>query len=205
MLSQLDNIIFPDRCDVLEIVPSQRYLYPIFKNASSSLMNSGFRVIDQSELNTIQNIEVLVRNPYERFLSGVQTYLDKLDPKLDYNTALHFIEHHLFLNRHFVPQFHWLVNLQRFTNATITIRPLHFVETLTDVKINTSVPDPVLDEYFADNNKVNFYLQVDKVLVNNLLGKTVSFTDIVDTIKSEYPEVYKEVIQRSKDLCTVLG
>jgi hypothetical protein len=38
MLSQLDHIIYPDRCEVYEIVPSQRYFYPIFKNGSSSIM-----------------------------------------------------------------------------------------------------------------------------------------------------------------------
>lgn len=204
MLSQLDNIIFPDRCDVLEIVPSQRYIYPIFKNASSSLMNSGFRLVDQDELQGINEIEVLVRNPFDRFISGVQTYLDTLDPKLHRTTALHFVENHLFLNRHFCPQFHWLVNLRRHTRANITIKPLHYVSTITSEVRNQSEPDPMLAEYFENNDKVHFYLEIDKVLVNNLLGQTVSFEEIVSTIKSEYPLVYKEVIQRSIDLCGVL-
>jgi hypothetical protein len=62
----------------------------------------------------------------------------------------------------------------------------------------------MLAEYFENNDKVHFYLEIDKVLVNNLLGQTVSFEEIVSTIKSEYPLVYKEVIQRSIDLCGVL-
>ena len=37
MLSPLDRIIFPDRCEVIEVIPSQRYVYPIFKNGRSSL------------------------------------------------------------------------------------------------------------------------------------------------------------------------
>ena len=37
MLSHLDRIIFPDRCEVIEVIPSQRYVYPIFKNGRSSL------------------------------------------------------------------------------------------------------------------------------------------------------------------------
>jgi hypothetical protein len=204
MLSQLDNIIFPDRCDVLEIVPSQRYIYPIFKNASSSLYSSGFRTVDMVELADIKNIEVLVRNPFERFISGVQTYIDNLDPNLDRTTVLHFIENNLFLNRHFCPQFHWLVNLKRFTDADITIKPLHYVGTITTEHKNVSTVDTDLVEYFENNDKVYFYLEVDKVLINNLLGKTVSFKDIVGTIKTEYPSVYQEVIQRSIDLCNVL-
>lgn len=204
MLSQLDNIIFPDRCDVLEIVPSQRYIYPIFKNASSTLYNAGFRCVDHSELADIKNIEVLVRNPFERFISGVQTYIDKLDPDLDRDTVLYFIENNLFLNRHFCPQFHWLVNLRRFTDAQLNIKPLHYVGTITTDHQNSSDPDPEIVKYFENNDKVHFYLELDKVLINNLLGKTVSFADIVQTIKEEYPVVYQEIIQRSKNLCAVL-
>jgi len=204
MLSQLDNIIFPDRCEVLEIVPSQKYIYPIFKNASSSLMNSGFSIVDQDNLIEIKTIEVLVRNPFERFISGVQTYLDKLDPELDRKTALYYIENHLFLNRHFAPQFYWLVNLRRYSHAALSIKPLHYVETITNEARNKSIVDDELVEYFENNDKVLFYLDVDKVLVNNLLGKTVEFTDIVDTIKQEFPEVHREVIQRSINLCNVL-
>jgi hypothetical protein len=204
MLSQLDNIIFPDRCEVLEIVPSQKYIYPIFKNASSSLMNSGFSIVDQDNLIEIKTIEVLVRNPFERFISGVQTYLDKLDPALDRKTALYYIENHLFLNRHFAPQFYWLVNLRRYSHAALSIKPLHYVETITNEARNKSIVDDELVEYFENNDKVLFYLDVDKVLVNNLLGKTVEFTDIVDTIKQEFPEVHREVIQRSINLCNVL-
>jgi len=33
MLSRLDDVIYPNRCEVIEIEPSQRYIYPIFKNA----------------------------------------------------------------------------------------------------------------------------------------------------------------------------
>ena len=86
----------------------------------------------------------------------------------------------------------------------ITIKPLHYVSTITTEVRNQSEPDPTLVEYFENNDKVHFYLEIDKVLINNLLGKTVSFEEIVSTIKSEYPAVYREVIQRSIDLCGVL-
>ena len=200
MLSYIDPIIFPDRCDVLEIVPSQRYVYPIFKNGSSSLSESGYRVLNHSELATITNIEVYVRNPFDRFASGVQTYLDKLDPTLDRHTALHFITEYLFLNRHCCPQFHWLLNLQRYTNASITILPLHQLNDITSVTTNTSIKNNEVIEVLKQNNKIQFYLQIDKVLTEDLLGQTVSFKEIVRTIQTKYPELYTEVIARSLEI-----
>jgi len=202
MLSQLDNIIFPDRCDVLEIVPSQRYVYPIFKNGSSSLYESGFRLMEHNELDTIPVIDIYVRNPYDRFVTGVNTFLQH-NSNLDSATALHFVTNYLFLNRHFCPQFYWLVNLQRFTRAEIRINPIESLSDITRLRVNQS-QDPLLDEALS-TSKLHFYLSIDKVLTEDLLGKTVSFDQIVQTIKHKYPEVHKEVVQRSIDLCNVLA
>ena len=201
MLSQVDNIIFPDRCDVLEIVPSQRYVYPIYKNGSSSLYESGFRLVGHDELPNIDIVDIYVRNPYDRFATGVNTFLQH-NSSLDRATALYFINNYLFLNRHFCPQFHWLVNLQRFTNAKIKINPIDTLSDITALRSNQS-QDPLLDEAL-NTEKLHFYLSIDKVLTEDLLGKTVPFKLIVQTIRHRYPDVYKEVVQRSIDLCNVL-
>ena len=201
MLSQLDNIIFPDRCDVLEIVPSQRYVYPIYKNGSSSLYKSGFRLMDHDELPTIPIVDIYVRNPYDRFVTGVNTFLQH-NENLDRATVLHFISNYLFLNRHFCSQFHWLVNLQRFTNAKIRINSIDSLTDITALTVNQST-DPLIDDTIS-TDKLHFYLSIDKVLTEDLLGKTVPFKMIVQTIQHRYPDVYKEVVQRSIDLCNVL-
>jgi hypothetical protein len=202
MLSQLDNIIFPDRCDVLEIVPSQRYVYPIYKNGSSSLYSSGFRLVNNDELKHIPVIDIYVRNPYDRFVTGVNTFL-KHNSKLDRETALHFVTNYLFLNRHFCPQFYWLVNLQRYTDAKIKINPIESLAEVTSLKYNVT-EDSKLDEILS-TDKLHFYLSIDKVLTEDLLGKTVPFNLILNTIKHRYAEIYNEIIQRSIDVCNVLA
>jgi hypothetical protein len=201
MLSQLDNIIFPDRCEVLEIVPSQRYVYPIYKNGSSSLYNSGFRLLDHDELAGLSVIDIYVRNPYDRFVTGVNTFLQH-NSNLDRTTVLHFVKNYLFVNRHFCPQLHWLVNLQRFTKAKIRINHIDSLSEITTLTKNKS-KDFLLDEYL-NTDKINFYLSVDKVLTEDLIGQTVTFKLIINTIKHRYPEAYQEIIQRSRDLCIVL-
>ena len=200
MLSQLDNIIFPDRCEVLEVAP-QRYVYPIYKNGYSSLSNSGFRVLTMSELSKLDTVEIFVRDPIERFFSGLSTWIEHND-HLDKNTMLFMAGHHLFINRHYSPQFHWLVNLRRFTTAKIKINPIEDLSTITNLRLNENKNKIHYDSSHFSN--VAFYMQLDKVLTENLIGQTVEFTEIVATVRQKYPEAYQEVIQRSINICSVL-
>lgn len=203
MLSYLDPVIFPNRCEVLEIVPSQRYVFPIFKNGSSSLHSTYKQTISQSAIAQLTEIDVFVRNPEERFLSGVQTYINDLaaaDPAIDRYTVLQFINRYMFLNRHFVPQFHWLVNLKRFTDAKVRLLPLSDLSTITTVNANHHTIDADVTK-LLDNPKIQFYLSIDKVLTERLIYQTVDFQTIV---KNVGPEVYKEVIEYSKSICGVL-
>ena len=201
MLSYLDPIIFPDDCEVLEL-PNNRYIYPIYKNGSSSLHQMNLRRVNSFD--NIAVIDVLIREPKQRFLSGVSTYLNNLDDSLDKDTALYFVKNYLFLNRHFCPQFYWLVNLRRFTKSKIRLLPFESINNITNINQNKSPENYTdLDKYFGD--KVEFYLQLDKVLYYDLINQTVSFEQILDSIQSDYFELHKEIIQRSRELCNVLG
>lgn len=200
MLSYLDPIIFPNRCELLEITP-QRFVYPIFKNGSSSLYKSGFRVV--TDLTGIDQVDVFVREPRERFISGVQTFLEHLDPSLDRKTALYFVNEYLFLNRHFCPQFHWLLNLARQKHVKFRLLPFSHIKEITNKNANKSQRDSQLADVFGP--RIDFYLQLDRVLHEDLLGQTVSMGDIVNCVKIKYPEAYQEIIRYSENICDALG
>ena len=202
MLSYLDPILFPDQLEIYRVEPD-RYIYPIYKNGSSSLRASAERVYDYKQIARLQVIEVFVRDPFERYVSGVQTWLQH-NPNFDRATALKFIEQFLFLNSHFSLQFHWLVNLQRFTEAWMYIRPIDELATATDLSWNVLARDQNLVDYFKDNGKLWYYLQLDKILWEDLRGQTVTMRMIVAHIKHKYPALYTEIIQRNLDLCNVL-
>ena len=201
MLSQLDNLIFPDRCDVLEVSP-QRFVYPIFKNGFSSLSSSGFRIIDHEELSNLDTVEIFVRDPIERFFSGLNSYVGQ-NEHLDRDTVITLAVNHLFINRHFAPQFHWLVNLRRFTRAKIKINPINKLSKITNLHLNENKNK--IKHEILQFPKVLFYMQLDKILTEKFLGHTVSFPDIVTAVRTDYPDVYQEVIHRSILLCNVLG
>lgn len=203
MFGSILTELFPNECSVLEIAPN-RYVYPIFKNGSSSLYRSGFKLVDKDHLQHINNIEVFVRNPHERFISGVQTYLSRLDPSLDQTTALYFVEKYFFLNRHFCPQLFWLINLARFTDATLTIRPIQELAQITNLNENQTVKNVELIKRFGSNTKIKFYNEMDEVLTVNLCGQTVDLKSIFNVLKSNYDDLYPEAFQYLKGIVNVV-
>lgn len=203
MLSYLDPMLFPDKILVIELTPN-RYVYPIFKNASSSLFETAHSVLSTDQIKKIGQVEVFVREPFERYVSGVQTYL-RMNPHLERATALSMIDEYLFLNRHFTLQFHWLVNLIRFnSDLWITFRTMEELDSATDLTWNALTRDQTLIKYFNENNKLWFYLQLDKILTEDFIGQTVKFKTILVHIADNYPLLYEETIERSKELCAVL-
>jgi hypothetical protein len=208
MFGRIDKAIFPDSCEVLEIVPQQHYVYPIFKNGSSSLYKSNYRIVTKGELVGLKNVEIFVRDPTERFLSGVQTYITRLieeNPQINRDSVLYFISNNQFLNRHFCPQVYWLINLKRFTDATITIRPLSELSTITTIQENKSFPDLSIKEYFEKDDKIRFYNEIDEVLTINYINQTVTVEEIITTLKNNYNELYNDVFTQIKTVLNVVS
>jgi hypothetical protein len=204
MLDYLGKILFPDDVEVLEIVPQHRYVYPIFKNGSTSLRKSSYLAVSNQELKNLTNIEVFVRNPHDRFLSGVQTYINKLGHEYDSQTVLNLILQNLYINRHFCPQLYWILNLSRFTSASLTIRPCEELSSITEYTENQSTSDPIIAEFFKTNSKVLFYNEMDEVLTINLIGKTVTVDEILFTLRENYSELYDDIFKTAKEVLNAL-
>lgn len=203
MLSYIDPILFPDKCEILEISPGQ-YVYNIFKNGSSSLRMSGLKSVPSNKFDQLEMVQVFLRDPLDRYVSGVETYMSTLSDDLDKPTVLSMIDQYLFLNSHFSLQFHWLVNLARHTPALIHIKSLDQLSTITNMHRNSQVRDQQLWSRFNANEKLQFYLELDKILINDFMNQTVTLKDIVAHIQQQRPDVYQEVILRSKHICSVL-
>lgn len=206
MLDHQGKLLFPDDVEVLEISPQRRYVYLIYKNGSSSLRKSSFRAITTQELKHLENIEIFVRDPHDRFISGVQTFIRKLGSGYDKNTVLQLIAQNLYLNRHFCPQLYWILNLARFTSATLTIRPISELSSLTQYVENQSGVDSEVADFFIKNNsKIQFYNEMDEVLTVNLIGKTVTVQEILLTLKENYLELYHDIFKTAIDILNVLS
>ena len=202
MFSYIDPILFPDQLKVYELTEN-RYVYPIYKNASSTISKIAIRELNYFEIKKLDKIDIYLRDPFERYVSGVQTYL-RYRPELDRETVLKFIDEFLFLNSHFNLQFHWVVNLSRMTDAHVNFRHINELSSVTHEVWNALTRDQMLIDRFSQNSKLSYYLQLDKILYEELMGQTLAFRAIGRYIKTKHQYLYEEIIQRSREICTAL-
>lgn len=205
MLANFGTELFPDECTVLEIVPFQHYVFPIFKNGSSSLMQCGFRSLEMQELEKLEIVDVFVRDPVPRFCSGVQTFLSRIDQSLDKKTLLWMIDRYLFLNRHFCPQLYWLINFRRFSKAKFYIRPIEDLSSITTTVANTVVPDIDIVKYFNESSgKFRFFIEMDEIFTVNHINQVVEYEQLMQTLFSNYDLLYMDTFQRLWQLHAVV-
>jgi hypothetical protein len=165
---------------------------------------SGLKSVPSNKFDQLETVQVFLRDPLDRYISGVQTYISTLSDDLDKSTVLSMIDQYLFFNSHFSLQFHWLVNLARHTPALIHIKSLDQLSSITNMHRNSQVRDQQLCNRFNNNKKLQFYLELDKILINDFMNQTATLKDIVAHIQQHRPDVYQEVILRSKHICSVL-
>lgn len=213
MFSEIDKTIFPNSCEVLEIVPSQHYVFPIFKCGKSSLYESipskKWSVLVDNEISQITTgITVFLRDPKSRFVSGVNTYLQHITqdhPDFDQDTILWFVDNYLFLNRHYCPQFFWLLNLARYINPDVKLRLENYLEIskLTTLWSNAGVEKPT-PEFLSKIENFNWkqlelYLFLDQILVDRI-GQEFTIKELIQLVKHQYPDLYQLIFGKSIDL-----
>ncbi len=217
MFSEVDSIIFPDSCEVIKVA-SQQFVYPIFKNGKSSLTESitekGWTVISNGDIGSITDpITVFLRNPRERFISGVNTYIQHLkhsNPELDTKTILFFVDNYLFLNRHYCPQFFWLINLAQYLNPATKLSFCDYREitTLTTCNSKAGIHPPSQEVVDGINNfnwhALELYFFLDQILIDSI-GKISTFQELVINIRTTQPELYKLIFNKTINLTNVLS
>jgi hypothetical protein len=202
MFSQIDDIIFPDRCEV--IIMDNNPVYPIFKNGSSSLLRhaeaSKHKILVNNQIQRLSKINIILREPEYRFLSGINSFifnLKKENPKLDLQTILYFAENYLFLNRHYAPQLSWLMNLNRFSNKNAVFH-LQGMEDLAKYTPLVVLPEEknLLDSKTLDRLRTNIhkemYIRLDNVLLQ-LVGQKLTFKEIVQCLKEQDSVAYSKL------------
>lgn len=216
MFSEVDSIIFPDSCEVIQVA-SQQFVYPIFKCGRSSLMMSmeskGWSYVPEQDISKITTpIKIFLRNPRGRFLSGVNTYLQHLENEgngLDQYTVLYFVNRYLFLNRHYAPQFFWLLNLARFSSpdTLVTFSSMTEIGQLTDIHSRAKIV-PITNDLKEKINSFDWsalelYHALDQILINHI-GNTVTIPEILTHVQDKHPELYDLIFKKTLNITNVL-
>ena len=205
MLSRIDEIIYPNRCEVIEIEASQRGIYPIFKNGSSSLNEYAharkLKILFNEQIRKLSDINIIIRNPQERFISGFNTYIyntKQENPQLDLDTIIYFAETYLFLNRHYAPQFSWIINLTRYAgkNTKLHLYGMESLKEFTPLSINPTeimLLSPDVIDRLKSNIHNEIYLRIDNLLLS-LIGQALTFDEILKYLKEKDPKACKHVL-----------
>lgn len=158
MLKEWNKLLNTD-CVVVGVGP--HIIYPIFRVAQSTLMSVCDRKYVNKEIDSCHHVDVLIREPEERFVSGVNEYCVQHDQNIEQTCKL--INQGKLYDRHFTPQYIWLMHLYRFYKGFITIRPFKHISNITDVHLHKSKSKtdvPICERFVAvDRHLTKYYNQ----------------------------------------------
>jgi len=178
--------IFTTDCSVIKMLNGE-CVYPIFKNGRSSLneyaLENKLKILKNEQLSTLKEITIFLRDPVERFISGVHTVLE-FEDIIDVPAFLKKIENLTFYNRHFIPQVYWLLHLLKYFKGNVKLLP---VEELYNIIPNRNAPN--INKLTAERKqqilsiKHKNYIQADQRLMHRYLGKTVELKTIIEEFR----------------------
>jgi len=202
MLSRISDIIYPSRCEVVEI-PDVGHIYPIYKNGSGSITEYAkqmkYKFLINEQIRKLSAIDIILRDPQERFISGFNTFVYNTkisQPELDLNTIIYFAETYLFLNRHYAPQLSWIINLSKFINPNCRLRmhSMASINKFTPWSIRPHETNILTSDNInkLKNNIYNeLYLRLDNYLLE-LISQELTFGEILIHLKKD-PVAYQKL------------
>ena len=208
MRTALDTELFPDLCEVVSLPLHNQWVYLIQKNGNSRLRfqqtRDNLAVFTNNEISALDYVDVYIRNPRVRYVSGVNTYLQHLQrdhPELDLSTAFWFVKQYKFLNTHYLPQFHWLANLARYLRSDAKIRIRNFKDfgAITDFKSRAEITPPSQDfvtMLFKDNHSVELWLYLDQILLD-LAGQEYTWTELLEYYQHNHKNIIEHVLPKT--------
>lgn len=208
MRTALDIELFPNVCEVVEIPLHKQWIYLIQKNGNSSLRlqqkRDNLPIFVNDQIRSLNYVDVYIRNPKARYVSGVNTYLQHLQrdyPDLDFNTAFWFAKRYKFLNTHYLPQFHWLANLSQYLSANTKIRIRHFqdFDSIVDFKSRAGVIPPssnFVNDLMKDNHDIELWLHLDQILLN-LVGREFTWRELLEYYQNNHKNILEHVLPKT--------
>ena len=207
MFTEIDKVLYPKKCEVIQTA-SHEFIYPIFKNGSTSLCETAeenkWKIILNDQIFDCKNIIVFLRDPIGRTISGINTYVNNLiTDDLDEKTIIYFVNNYLFLNRHYMPQILWLIHLARYANPKCILH----IKDINDIKIYSNKFENKSEKsnnyYHEFIEKIKFYIEADFYLLK-YVDKSISLSDLFLNYKKDCYNSYKHIFDYSENIINAL-
>jgi hypothetical protein len=192
MFKNLTDVLTAD-CEVVKFNDEQ-FFYPIFKNGRSSLIiyaeRNNLPLLKNKEISNLKKITVFLRSPEERFVSGVHTFFYLTNNQsIDENT-LKKIERFDIVNRHFIPQYLWLLHLHKYFNGIVEFKPVLELYKLIPNRDGpwTDNPTPWRAITQKDKDKIlsikhKRYIEVDNKIIKKYMNQSVGLGKLIKEFK----------------------
>jgi intein/homing endonuclease len=161
-------------CEVVGI--GRHTVYPIFRNGSSSLRDAADIIYTNNQIKNCKNIQILLRDPAIRFVSGINEYCRQ--NALDVRRTWSLVEQEKVNDRHFCPQFVWLLHLFKFYKGKVTLLPFKDIKRITDIKRAELAWMPKIEVA-----PIKRFVDIDYELMTQL-GQTVELGHIIRKYKN---------------------
>ena len=171
MLSGWNKLLNTD-CIVIDVGPHT--VYPIFRVGYTSLMSDADQTYTNRQISKCEHIDIMIRNPIDRFVSGVNEYCRQ--NSLDVKETWGLIKQKKLVDRHFAPQYIWLIHLYRFYKGTVTLKPFGSISEITQQHLRANESHQHVDP-------IEQFVNVDLDLIKDL-HKTLLLGDIIRKYKN---------------------
>lgn len=206
MFTRLDDILYPNTVEVYDFHEINKFVYPIFKCGRSTIIEIAnekrFPVLINEQIKQLKIIDIYLRNPKERFISGVRTYIHNIrNENLDVNTIIYYIKQGIILDRHFLPQVCWLINLARYLSPTTKLS-LHSIAMLNEYSQGvhaTPEKDESIDLSKLEHvPNLEMYHRLDQIILDELVGQSWTINEILDHLKARDITAYTATIGKAQ-------
>ena len=179
-------------CEAIRVEPYGFVTYPIYKNGRTSLWeyatDNNCKTFINEELKTLDHIIVYLRNPLERFISGVHTYLEFENLGSQEDTILKQIEEMTICDRHFVPQFIWLIHLSKYFKGTVRIDSVSELYQAIPNRGSPPIPE-ITNKRKQKIKKINSknYTDVDEKIIEKYMCKSIKLETLIKEFYNVLP------------------
>ena len=167
MLTHWNKLLNTD-CIVVEVGPHT--VYPIFRVGSTSLVAAADKKYTNEQIAKCKHIDILIRDPGERFVSGLNQY--SRNNNLDVKETWELINKGQLHDRHFTPQYVWLLHLYKFYKGAVTLKPFRDIKKITNKHVNKDKSKKVAVALLRS------FVEVDYQLMDHC-GKTIQLGDLI--------------------------